>query len=88
MNALVETPSGKGNVVYNDLLKERVTVKIPQGDDSFNLVEFASSEIKWEKNRPQQNSNAQSQQQKQQKDNKQVEQNKNQKKKNKDNKQN
>ncbi len=87
MNALVETPSGKGNVVYNDLLKERVTVKIPQGDDSFNLVEFASSEIKWDKNKPQANTNAQSQQQKQQKDNKQVEQNKNQKKKNKDNKQ-
>ena len=52
VNALVETPSGKGNVVYNDLLKEKVTVKIPQGDDSFNMVEFAVSDIKWEKAKP------------------------------------
>ena len=49
MNALVTTPSGKGNVVYNDLLRERVTVKIPQGDDSFNVLEFPVSDIRWDK---------------------------------------
>ncbi|MBQ9790441.1 MAG: stage 0 sporulation family protein [Clostridia bacterium] len=53
VNAFVETPSGKGNVVFNDLLKEKVTVKIPQGEDSFNVVEFDLSDIKWEKTKPQ-----------------------------------
>ena len=64
MNALVMTPSGKGNVVYNDLLKERVTVKIPQGEDSFNVVEFGVGEIKWDKNAPKPQQNQSSNQQK------------------------
>jgi len=50
LNSVVTTPNGKGTVVYNDLLKEKVTVKIAQGEESFTLVEFDVSEIKIDNN--------------------------------------
>jgi len=46
MNALVEVKSGKGNVVYLDILRERVSVKIPQGEDSFVVEDYDLSEVK------------------------------------------
>lgn len=49
LNSMVKSPSGNGVVVYNDLLKERVTVKIAQGEDSFTLADHALSEIKFDK---------------------------------------
>lgn len=57
VNSSIDTPSGKGSVVYNDLLKERVTVKIPQGEDSFNVVEFALSELNFDKAKGQKQDN-------------------------------
>ena len=58
LNSFVETASGKGNVVYQDILRERVSVKIPQGEDSFVIEDFAAAEVKVlsDKNK-QQNSN-------------------------------
>lgn len=46
MNAFVEVKSGKGNVVYLDILRERVSVKIPQGEDSFIVEDYPASEVK------------------------------------------
>ncbi|MEG1582103.1 MAG: regulatory iron-sulfur-containing complex subunit RicT [Clostridia bacterium] len=41
----VETKEGKGVVVYNNLLKELVTVRIRQNDDTFITKEFPVTEI-------------------------------------------
>jgi len=46
LNSIVETKSGKGTVVYLDILRERVSVKIPQGDDSFVVEDWDASEVK------------------------------------------
>ena len=46
INSTVETKSGKGTVVYLDILSERVSVKIPQGEDSFVVEDWAASEVK------------------------------------------
>lgn len=46
MNAQVEVKSGKGQVVYLDILRERVSVKLPQGDDSFVVEDYPASEVK------------------------------------------
>ena len=46
LNSLVETSSGKGTVVYQDILRERVSVKIPQGEDTFVIEDFAATEVK------------------------------------------
>lgn len=45
----IKTPEGEGVVSYNDILKQRVTVKIPQGDSGFKIKEFELSELKGEK---------------------------------------
>lgn len=46
LNSIVETKSGKGTVVYLDILRERVSVKISQGDDSFVVEDWDASEVK------------------------------------------
>lgn len=46
INSEVMTPSGKGTVVYNNLLKKIVSVKFENGENLANVVEFELSEIK------------------------------------------
>lgn len=46
INSTVITPKGKGVVVYNDLLRELVSVKEAQKDDTFVVTEWALSDIK------------------------------------------
>lgn len=45
VNQEVATPKGSGYVVYNDILRERVSVKISSGDDSYTVYDFALDEI-------------------------------------------
>lgn len=45
----IKTPEGEGVVSYNDILKQKVTVKIPQGDNGFKVKEFELAELKGEK---------------------------------------
>ena len=45
VNSWVNTKSGKGQVVYLDILRERVSVKLPQGDDSFIVEDYSLAEI-------------------------------------------
>ena len=49
VNAFVETPDGKGQVVYNNLLKKKVQVKFVKGDTT-ELKEYEVGQIKFEKN--------------------------------------
>ena len=44
INSKVKTPSGDGVVVYNNILKETVTVRI-ENNDTTKLVEFGLSEV-------------------------------------------
>lgn len=46
INSEVETPNGKGNVVYNDILRERVSVKRKADGDTIVVEEFELYEIK------------------------------------------
>lgn len=46
---VIQTPEGEGVVSYNDILKQRVTVKIAQGDNAFKIKEFDLAELKGEK---------------------------------------
>lgn len=46
INSEVETPNGKGNVVYNDILRERVSVKRKADGDTIVIEEFELYEIK------------------------------------------
>ena len=48
VNALVETPKGKGTCVFNDILREKVSVKFNQNDSSFVEV-FDLADIKFKK---------------------------------------
>lgn len=57
MNAYVETKSGKGNVVYLDILREHVSVKIPQGEDSFIVEDYPLEEVKVLDNKPNKDNN-------------------------------
>lgn len=41
----ISTPEGEGIVTYNDLLKQKVTVKIPQKDMAYKLKEFTLDEL-------------------------------------------
>ena len=41
----ISTPEGEGVVTYNDLLKQKVTVKIPQKDMAYKLKEFTLDEL-------------------------------------------
>jgi len=45
INSEIETPKGKGIVVYNDILRERVSVKIKSNDDSFVVYDFGLNEF-------------------------------------------
>ena len=45
----IKTPEGEGVVSYNDILKQRVTVKIAQGDNAFKIKEFDLAELKGDK---------------------------------------
>lgn len=45
INSEVTTPNGKGIVVYNDILRERVSVKRQAEGDSFVVEDFALEEI-------------------------------------------
>lgn len=47
INSTVRCPSGTGTVVYNDLLKERVSVKIIQNDDNFSIIEYDLKDIQF-----------------------------------------
>lgn len=46
VNSEVETPNGKGTVVYNDILRERVSVKRQAEGDTIVVEEFELYEIK------------------------------------------
>lgn len=45
----IQTPDGEGVVTYNDLLKQKVTVKIPQKDSAYKLKEFTLEELSGKK---------------------------------------
>ncbi len=45
INSEVMSPKGKGIVVYNDVLRERVSVKVKANDDSFTIYDFALDEL-------------------------------------------
>lgn len=49
INSEVVSPKGKGIVVYNDILRERVSIKIHLSDDSFTVYDFSLAEINNEK---------------------------------------
>jgi len=49
INSEVISPKGKGVVVYNDILRERVSVKIHSNDDSFTVYDFSLEELGGEK---------------------------------------
>ena len=46
LNSEVETPDGKGKAVYNDVLKEVVSVKFTSSDDSVEIKDYPLSKIK------------------------------------------
>lgn len=46
VNSFVETPNGKGQVVYNNLLKKLVQVKFSKGENDFEIKEFELKDIK------------------------------------------
>lgn len=46
VNSSVQTPNGKGTVVYNDLLRELVSVKRQQKDETFVVEEYELKDIK------------------------------------------
>lgn len=48
MNSMVTTPDGKGKVVYNDILRERVTVAFERGED-VERQEYALADIRFTK---------------------------------------
>ncbi len=45
INSLVETPEGEGTAVYNDILRQMVTVKVVKGEDS-SLTIYPLQDIK------------------------------------------
>ena len=53
VNSEVETPNGKGTVVYNDILRERVSVKRKAEGDTIVVEEFELYDIKGYGVRPQ-----------------------------------
>lgn len=46
INASVNTPDGEGVAVYNDILRQQVTVKFIKGDDTASLTIYPLSDIK------------------------------------------
>ena len=57
INAYVEVNSNKGTVVYLDILRERVSVKFPQGDDTFVVEDFDAKDVKVLENKKNNNKN-------------------------------
>ena len=49
VNQQVTTPKGNGTVVFNDVLRELVSVKFAQNDGSFGYETFNLSDIKFKK---------------------------------------
>ena len=49
VNSFVNTPSGKGQVIYNDILREQVSVKFVKDDESVEITSFPLEEIKQDK---------------------------------------
>ncbi|MBQ7466642.1 MAG: stage 0 sporulation protein [Clostridia bacterium] len=45
INGRISTPKGNGVVVYNDILRERVSVKVLTGEDSYTIYDFALEEL-------------------------------------------
>ncbi len=45
INSEVNTPKGRGTVTYNDILRERVSVKVKNGEDNFTIYDFALEEL-------------------------------------------
>lgn len=45
LNSIVTTPDGEGFVIYNNLLKKLVTVKIKQGEDDVKIAEYPLEKI-------------------------------------------
>ena len=45
LNGLISTPKGSGVVVFNDVLRERVSVKVLTGEDSYTVYDFALEEL-------------------------------------------
>lgn len=52
INSEVSTPNGRGIVVYNDILRERVSVKRQADGDSFVVEDFALEEINNQSKKP------------------------------------
>lgn len=48
LNSIISSPKGEGIVVYNDILRERVSVKVKSGDDSFTIYDFTLAELNGE----------------------------------------
>ena len=48
INSEINSPKGKGIVVYNDILRERVSVKVKQNDDTFIVYDFSLPELNGE----------------------------------------
>lgn len=48
VNSKINSPKGFGTVVYNDILRERVSVKVQGADDSFTVYDFSLEELKGE----------------------------------------
>ncbi len=46
LNSIVKTPSGDGVVIFNNIIKEKTTVKVVNGDD-FKILEFKLSELEF-----------------------------------------
>ena len=49
VNSFVTTPNGKGQVIYNDILREQVSVKFVKEDESVEISVFPLEDIKQEK---------------------------------------
>ena len=45
VNSEITCPNGVGTVVYNDILRERVSVKVKNADESFVVYDYALSEL-------------------------------------------
>lgn len=48
VNSEINSPKGIGTVVYNDILRERVSVKVKTGEDSFTIYDFSLIELNGE----------------------------------------
>lgn len=51
----VFTPDGRGQVIYNDILREQVSVKFVNGDETVNIVSYPLENIKFEQKKENKN---------------------------------